>query len=493
MERRIGAATLVKHVGAPTNSGATYSWLASALERLICDGVLAYDTRLPGERSAASALGLSRTTVSHAYDVLRERGFAEAVQGSGTRVRIPGGPVTGGGEPLADFTADVTADAAGSTSSGRGVLMTDPVGPGMIDMRTAAPTAISGLHSAYERALDQLGSYSTGGGYFRDGVPKLRELLAARYTRRGVPTRPDQILVTTGALSGLAATVSGLLSGRQRVLVESTGYPNTWAALRRSGARLVPAPDGERDVTGSGYAALTARSGAHAALLSPDFHNPTGHLMSDVQRERIADAWQRHNVLGIVDETLLDTWWDAPITAAPMARYTADCITVGSASKTIWGGLRVGWVRAPRAYVGAIASARQSLDLGAPVLEQLVTAELLGSRAAAHTGGLDADRRQSLRAARDRVWRRITDGCPGWEATVPSGGLCLWWRLPQMNSSAIVAEAAKHGLALTRGAPFSPDGRGLEGRLRTPFTLDAERLDRAVDILIDVNRTLAGG
>lgn len=466
MQRMISASTLAKHLGRPSGNHAAYLWLAASVERLISDGVLAYDTRLPGERSAASALGLSRTTVAHAYEVLRERGFAEAAQGSGTRVRIPGGPVSGGGEPL----ADTSAMAPGATPHH------------LIDLQTAAPAAVAGLHAAYERALGQLGSYSSGGGYYRDGIPKLRELLAQRYTQRGVPTSADQILITTGALAGVAAAVSGVLCHGGRILVESTGYPNTLAALRRSHQRLVPVPDGEKDRTGERYAAAVSRAGAHGALLMPDFHNPTGHLMSNVQRERIAHAWTRAGVIGIVDETLLDTWWDEPVTALPMARFAPDCITVGSASKTLWGGLRIGWIRSPRQYIGAVASARLSLDLGAPVLEQLVTAELLG--------GFDAKRRDDLRAGRNYLWRTLTDGCPGWHAILPPGGLGLWWRLPEPNSSRIVALAARKGLALTRGAPFSVDGTGLEGRLRTPFAQPLEKLQQAASILIDVNAEL---
>lgn len=475
MERTIGPHRLAQHVGQSTPGVPAYAWLASSLERLISDGILAYDTRLPGERSAADALGLSRTTVAHAYEVLRERGFAEALQGSGTRVRIPGGPVTGGGEPLADPSG----------------FSPGAVRPHLIDMQTAAPSAISGLHAAYQRALEQLGSYTQHGGYFRDGIPRLREMLAARYSRRGVPTTSDQILITTGALAGVAASVSALLSPGQRVLVESTGYPNTLAALRRAGARLTPTPDGERDTTGERYVDTAAHAGARAALLMPDFHNPTGHLMPPHQRTRIAEAWRTHGIIGIVDETLVDTWWEGPVSTPAMAHFATDCITVGSASKTIWGGLRIGWIRAPRTLIGAVASARLSMDLGAPVLEQLVTAELLGSPDADGFGGLDGTRRHSLRTGRDLLWNAISASCPGWEATLPSGGLCLWWSLPNMNSSAIVAQAAQRGLALTRGAPFSPDGRGMEGRLRTPFALDHDSLLRAARILAEVNSSLA--
>lgn len=469
MQRTISATSLAKNLGPASSGQAAYLWLAGGIERLISDGVLTFDTRLPGERSAAQALAVSRTTVAHAYDVLRERGFAQAVQGSGTRVRIPGGLVPGGHEPL----AGPTGEQPSSTAS-----------PGL-DLTSASPRAVRGLHEAYRAAVDQLGSYTAGGGYYRDGVPKLRELIAQRYTDRGVATSPDQIIVTTGALAGVAAVVAGLCSSGQRALVESSGYPNTLAALRRAKLRLTPVLDGELDVSGSAYAEVAERASAHVALVMPDFHNPTGHLMGEAQRRAIASTWARHDIIGIVDETLLDTWWDEPVTVRPMAAFAPNCVSVGSASKTLWGGLRIGWIRSPRAYVGAISAARLSLDLGAPVLEQLVTAELLAVDA---QHGLDGERRAELRSARDFLHDEISRRC-GWSATRPAGGLSLWWKLPGADSSRIVSVASRAGLTLARGAIFAPDGRGLEGRLRTPFTASRDELVRAVDILERVATT----
>ena len=478
MTRSIGPTALSRQLGRPQHGQNAYAWLASSIERLISDGALAYDTKLPGERTLAQTLAISRTTVAHAYEVLRERGFASAVQGSGTRVRIPGGPVSGGAEPLVDIS-----DAPGAHQAFASELHA-------IDLKTAAPIAVSGLSSAFAHALDQVGSYAQGGGYYHDGIPKLRELLAARYTRRGLTTSPEEILITTGATAAVAAAVSALMHRGERLLVETSGYPNTLAAARQRGLRLVPVPDGETDPTGRFYANSAGRAGARGALLVPDFHNPTGHLMPDTQRAAIAHAWDRHGIVGIVDETLLDTWMDEPVTAKPMAAFAKDSITVGSASKTIWGGLRVGWIRCPHKFLGAVKTARLSLDLGAPVLEQLVVVQLLGSPETDSFGGLDAQRRANLRRGRDELWRLITDGCPGWRARRASGGLSLWWQLPERNSSELVRRAKGRGLAMTRGAAFSPDGHGMEGRLRTPFAQDLETLRRAAQILIDVNADL---
>lgn len=470
VERRISAAALARLIGTAGLGGAsrgpTYEWLADRIERFVADGRLVHDTRLPSERDAAAALGLSRTTVTHAYAVLREHGFLEARRGSGSRIRIPGGPVRGGGEPV---------------SGVRGGFHHE----GGLNLTNTAPPAIEGLGDRFADASRHLAAYTQGGGYYRDGIPELREALAERYTARGVATTPDQILVTTGALAGMAATALALLARSDGVAVEPSGYPNALASLRSRGVRFLPVTESsdERLLDLEALADQFTHRPPKAMLLVADFHNPTGRLLSNADRARIARLWARHAVIGIVDETLADLWLDEDPAVRPMAAFAPDCITVGSASKTYWGGLRLGWVRAPARYLGAIAAARVTLDLGAPVLEQLVLARLLRERP-----GLDDVRRVELAARRVRLREAIIRECPGWSCDLPSGGLSLWWRLPSPSSSAIVAEASRRGLALAPGSAFSLDGRGFEARLRTPFTLPDDDLSRAATVLGEVNR-----
>ncbi|MDN5805322.1 MAG: aminotransferase class I/II-fold pyridoxal phosphate-dependent enzyme [Microlunatus sp.] len=172
---------------------------------------------------------------------------------------------------------------------------------------------------------------------------------------------------------------------------------------------------------------------------------------------------------------MADTWLDEPIDASAMAAHAPGCVTVGSASKTFWGGLRIGWVRAPHALVGAIARARLTMDLGAPVLEQLVVADLL------RTGpDLSQELRDRMVDSR-RVLLGLARRCPGWRVEVPTGGLSLWWHLPGEASTALVAAAEREGVLLAPGSLFAVDGHGLERCIRTPYALDAVTLGRAVD------------
>ena len=257
-----------------------YAGLADALTLLIGDGRISLATRLPSERELTDALGVSRTTVTRAYAALRDAGYAEARQGSGTFTRVPGGR---------------------SRAHDRALLP----GPGdedAIDLNCAATSAPPGLASAYAEAAAELPAYFGGHGYFPAGLPRLQAAIAATYDERGLPTEPGQIMVTTGALSAASVVAQAFTGPGDRVLVESPVYPNATLAIRHSGARLAASPvdpDGwDLDAAGAALRQTSPR----LAYLIPDFQNPTGHLMTDEQRERYAAHLRRARTVAVVDE-----------------------------------------------------------------------------------------------------------------------------------------------------------------------------------------------
>ncbi len=143
-------------------------------------------------------------------------------------------------------------------------------------------------------------------------------------------------------------------------------------------------------------------------------------------------------------------------------------------SKAFWGGLRVGWLRAPAEDVAALVDARHSLDLGTPVLDQLVAVELLAQRDAAL-----AARRATVREQRDALVTAVRDRLPRWRFRVPTGGLALWCELPEPRSSDLVRAAERHDVLLASGGQFGVEG-GLERFLRLPFILPPDELTEAV-------------
>lgn len=454
MTRVLHAQRVATLVGTFPRSPA-YLGLAESLRVLIGDGRIGIDVRLPSERDLTAALDVSRTTVTRAYEVLRESGYAEARRGSGTFTTVPGGQRRAHDRSLMPGTG----------------------GEDVIDLNCAAHSAPPGLVEAYQRATEQLPAYLSGPGYFPLGVPALQARIAAAYEARGLPTVPEQVMVTAGALAGASIVAQAFTAPGERVVVESPTYPNATQAVRHAGARLVAAtvdPDGwDLDA----LAATLRQTSPRLAYLIPDFQNPTGQLMDDAQREELARALARTRTTVVADEAhqalalrpgLAD---DMP---RPLAAHAPDAITIGSASKSFWGGLRLGWVRAPLADMDRLLQARIGLDLGAPVFEQLVLADLLD-----HADEVLPVHRERLLTGRDALVAAVRAHLPSWRFRVPDGGLALWCELPEALGTATTVEAERRGLVVAPGPVFAVEG-GLDRFVRIPWTASPDDLTEAV-------------
>lgn len=450
MQQSVSALRVASLVDGFSRSPA-YAGLADALTLLIGDGRVPLGTRLPSERELTDALGVSRTTVTRAYAALRESGYAEARRGAGTFTRVPGGRARSHDRALLPRPGDDDA----------------------IDLNCAAATAPAGLAAAYADAAADLPAYLGGHGYFPAGLPRLQAAIAATYDARGLPTDPAQVMVTPGALSA-AGIVAAAFAGRgQRVLVESPVYPNATQALRRTGARLVEAPvdpDGW-DLDAVGAVLRQTRPGL--AYLVPDFQNPTGHLMSDAQREQYAAHLRRAGTVAVVDEAHQALALDGQEMPRPFAAHAPGTITIGSASKSFWGGLRLGWIRAPHERMAELTDARVAMDLGAPVLEQLVLARLLAD------GPVLPDHVRRLREQRDALAAALVEHLPDWRFRLPGGGLAVWCELPRPLATAVTAEAEQQGVIVAPGPVFAVSG-GLDRFVRVPWTRPVEELEEAV-------------
>lgn len=471
MTRSISAARVASLVGAFDRSPA-YAGLATSLQRLIGEGRISLDTRLPSERDLTEALAVSRTTVTRAYAHLRDTGFAEARQGAGTFTRVPGGRRRALDNALLPYAGDDEA----------------------IDLNCAASAAPPGLAAIYREAADDLCAQLGGHGYYPAGLPELQAAIAATYDARGLPTRPEQILVTPGALSAAAIVAQAFTRPRDRVLVEEPVYPNATLALRNAGARLVPAPvdpgHDARDASNGwdldGIGALLHSERPRLAYLIPDFQNPTGHLMSADQRDTYAAHLRAAGTVAVVDEAHVALPLDGQEMPPPFASFAPRTISIGSASKAYWGGLRLGWIRADADQIVALTRARISIDLGAPVLEQLALIRLLTGDGAVHTA-----LRSQLVEQRDRLTTEMASRLPEWRFRTPGGGLALWCELPAPVATTLVAEAERRGVILAGGPIFSVEG-GLGRFVRIPWTRPADVLTTAVERLADAWAEVAG-
>ena len=285
----------------------------------------------------------------------------------------------------------------------------------------------------------------------------------------------------------MAVTIETLVGREGRLLVEHPTYPNALDAILVLGARAVPVALTVEDPAAM---VLTMSRAARqvsprAAYLMPDFQNPTGLLLDEGLRRRLAVGLEQAGVVAIVDETLVDLGLDTepPVPFAGVAR-PASVVTVGSMSKSFWGGLRVGWLRAEADVVRRLAAVAGHTQMSGPVLEQLAACHLLDAE-----GEVLAARRADLRRQRDALVAALARHLPGWEVPVPAGGLVLWCRLPSLSSSALVAAAESSGLLLAAGPRFGT-AHAFDDRLRLPYTQPVDVIERGVELIAEAVRDL---
>ncbi len=438
--------------------------LAAGIRLLMYDGQLPPGTTLPAERDLASALGVSRTLVASAWDALRAEGLIVSRRGSGSRVTLP-------------------AAAARIEVSVR----EQP-----LDLATAAPMAMPGLGSVVDAVRGAFAAELSGHGYFPLGLDVLRERLAERFTVRGLPTTPDQILVTNGAHHAMALVLRVLAGPGDRVLVEQPTYFNALETIKA--AHLVPVPVAMPEEPAEGWdiegvEAVLRQAAPRVAYFVVDFQNPTGRRLDADGRERLAGVLRRTRTPAIIDETLVEVDLDGdPLDGPPpMAGFAPNLlITVGSASKSHWGGLRLGWVRTSEELIGRIAAARHAHDLGSPVFEQLVLAQLY-----ADPDPMLREHRAALARNRSVLVEALREHCPDWRFEVPRGGLSLWCELPAPIGTRIAVAAQNVGVRVAPASRFSVHG-GLEKRLRVPYTLPAPQLVDAVQRIAGVANRVTG-
>lgn len=448
-----------------------YRGLADGLRLLVLEGRVQVAARLPAERELALALGVSRTTVAAAYETLRAEGFARSRRGAGSWTAIPEGHVL----PSRSLVP-LPPDAAGS----------------VIDLGYAAlPAPEPWLTRAVEGALAELPAYAATHGDFPAGLPMLREAIADRYTARGVPTMPEQIMVTTGAMGAIGAAARRLVGLGERAAVESPSYANVLELFRETGSRLVPVAlrEGLGGWDMDAWRRVLRDAAPRMAYVMPDYHNPTGTLVGDDQRRDLVEAARAAGTVVVADETMAELTLDGEESGVrPMAAFDrgGTVMTVGSASKAVWAGLRIGWVRTTPDVVRRLVSARAYLDLGSPVVDQLAVAWLLRGE------GWDqalAARRRRARECRDDLAAGLRSHTPDWEFTVPRGGMTMWVRTADVSGSRLAVAGERLGVRVPSGPRFGVDG-AFESFIRVPFTVSGPaaaeataRLAQAADLV----------
>jgi DNA-binding transcriptional MocR family regulator len=356
-----------------------------------------------------------------------------------------------------------------------------------INLGISAPPAASDLPALALASADLLAAVPAH-GYEPAGVAVLRAALARRHTALGLPTGADQVEVTHGAQHAIDLALATLCQPGDAVAVEDPTYPGVLDVLAARRLRPVALAGDARGPTPAGVEAAVRSGGARVVFLLPGVHNPTGRVLDPGRRQALAGVLDELDVTVVEDNTLADlTYEDAapsaglrsaggasgwrgpadgvvggggrsgfggrPPSLAQLCRR-ATVVSVETTSKVAWGGLRVGWLRAPAAVIERSVRQRTSGDLGCSVPAQLLALQLLD-----HYDTLIAARRRALRASAARLAELLTEALPGCTFDPPGGGLSLWVRLPGgADAAAFASRALRHGVSVAPGTFASPAG-----------------------------------
>jgi len=448
------------------------------LERLIGQGLLGPGVKLPATRELARELRVNRATVAAAYEELVAAGWARAHVGQGTfvaeqvpeRVAAPAAPA-----PRVEWAGLLSkrAQVIGADARRRQAYsqMTRPA-PGVISFAGGMPDSALFPTDGFRRVLNavireegrELLQYYPAAGY-----APLRQYLASYLLRFGVEARPEEILIVNGSQQGFDLVARTLLDPGDFVAIEQPSYPRAMQVFRSFGAELSPVPTGEGGLLLPHLERLLDRQAPKLLYCQPSAHNPTGLTMPLGARQRLLEIAVRHR-LPIVEDGFDGAlfYGERPPSPLKAADATGQVIYIGTFSKILFPGLRLGWIVAAPELIERLEMAKQLADIHTSPLIQAAVYHFCQRRLL---------ERHQMRVLREYGRRRnallaalkaLMPAGVSW--TEPQGGFSLLVTLPEgQDAAALLPRALARGVAFTPGDAFFVDGGG-ERALRLSFS-----------------------
>jgi len=447
------------------------------LERLIGERLLVPGVKLPATRELAEGLGVNRATVALAYEELCAAGLARAHVGQGTFIA---GPVVGEGDgagtgPTIDWSGLLSRSArivGADAERARAAVDPRAVSPSVISFASGFPDSALFPTEAFRRVLNEvvraegevLLQYYPVAGY-----PPLRQYLAQYLLRFGIEARPEEILVVNGSQQGFDLIARTLIDPGDSVAIEQPTYTRALQVFRAFGARPLPV---DWDATGprvAGLERLLERNAPKMFYCQPNAHNPTGLTLSPETGRGLLAAAGRHQV-PIVEDGFDGSLYYGTRRAAPLKASDRGGVVVyiGTFSKILFPGLRLGWIVAPPPLAEQLGAAKQLADHHTSALLQAAVHRFCERRLLdRHVTRIAAEYRRRRDLLLAALRRRMPEGVT-W--TEPQGGFSLLVTLPDgLDAEALLPRALERGVAFTPGAPFFVDGTGAR-TLRLSFS-----------------------
>jgi 2-aminoadipate transaminase len=360
--------------------------------------------------------------------------------------------------------------------------------PGIISLAGGLPAAegfpVEALREAAQRVLTDAPhealQYAASEGY-----APLREWVAAEMAQQGLRTSASQVLITSGSQQGLDLCGKVLIDAGSRVAVESPTYLGALQAFAPYEPEFVPVACDDEGPLPEG---LPTAAGARFLYLLPNFQNPSGRTMPAQRRAALLQASQRLGLPLLEDNPYGDLWYDAPPPAPLAAAAPEQVIYLGSFSKVLVPGLRLGYVIAPPALFPKLLQAKQAADLHTPGFNQRVVHEVVRDGfLSRHLPTVRARYQAQRDAMRDALQQHLAPlGC---RFHTPAGGMFFWVELPAgLDAIALLPQAVEAGVAYVPGAAFYC-AQPAKNTLRLSFvTVSPARIAQGIEQLASVLR-----
>jgi DNA-binding transcriptional MocR family regulator len=446
----------------------------------IDDGELEPGEKLPTTRALAADAGVNHLTAARVYRRLAEMGYVTAMVGRGTFVRslAPSAPSEERGD---DWQVYVLPDQPWSYAD---QVLEDsfrlPGQPDMISLSTGFPARdcypieqLSKISAGIFKTGDPL-DYLTA-----EGLPALRDELAKRGRTVGWARSADEIIVTSGARQALDLSARALLGPGDVAVIESPTFVGSLKSLRGTGARVIGVPYGPDGLDIDGLEQVLARHEVKVVALQTCSQNPTGNDMTTERRERLARLAMERNFFILEDGVYSDLRYDGRQPRPLRELAPGHVVYLSSLSKTVGGGLRIGWVAARGPVLERIAHLKLETDFFTSAPTQYLAAEYM---AQGHYERLLKTSEDFYRERRDALMDALERHLAGeYQADAPRGGHHVWVTLNRsVDERTFYAEAVRHGVSYVPGATVVPD-RPMETCLRLSFSMVAPpELDEGV-------------
>lgn len=476
----------------PDKTSATplYQQIKDYIQTKIENGEWTVGTKIPSQRKLAEIFEVNRSTIVLAFDELMADGLLEGESGKGTKVKNNVWSLFSSTPPT-DWNSIVKKGIhQPNLPTIQDIHKVEPL-PHIIRLGTGEPSPELFPQQMMAEVLQRLSSKIQSLGYEEEkGLLALREQLSIYIKSFGIQASPSSILIVSGALQALQLISLGILRRGSTIFLERPSYLSSLNVFQSAGIGLHGIQVNSGGLDTQFIKQQKKRQDASLLYTNPTFHNPTGYVMSVVNRKKLLQVCEEVQLPIIEDDVYRELWLDTP---APEPIKAMDkngtVLYLGSISKALSPGLRIGWVVGPEPVIDRLADIKMQTDYGASSLSQWAVAEFLSS------GLYDLhleQMRASLRIRRDvtlKVLEEKFTGIAEWQK--PSGGFYIWLTLPSTISLRELFDTAlREGILLNPGNLYDPNSRH---HLRLSYAYASlEQIEKGLTKLAEIIRVLLG-